>query len=611
MSDPPDAPPDSGLPEGVSLETASGVAVLRVSFDGDDERAEERARMAQAERDERAETTVLRHPETNVPVEIIGTAHVSALAARQTRELILRTKPDVVVLELDPRRLASMLRDAQLRTPARHLAETNVQTHLDALRVLYRGRTVQVIGGLAYAAVGAVLGSTPGAEFLAAIDAAKETGATVALGDADAAVTTSRLFARTKWRKALRRAADRSNRSHRSSPERERSENDAETDDAFFRRDETARLVAERRGPPLGDDAKKKSASKKKKTRAPVFVTFPDGSERPAPVPTPEAALRLMADAGCDARGAERGAWHLVMHADPDPEDLLAVRACAAKVVELVRSEAYLEKHGTFDGDEKEKEKTTNGTPTRGHVSYSGGWAMDQTLRADRDLVLAHSLYRSASGEISKNGAAPRRVVGVVGAAHVRGVKREWPEVRETRSVARFERALTLTPEECTLEGARARFGRDAVGWWDQPGYSETAAAAAAGLGVLGLSGFGARRAETTSVQNALASRVSSRLNRAAWFGVASVVGAGVIGTALTAHAMVELGRFAAKLERAAMAAEASGLAAPKKNELRSERWFETDALGRSVKNVFVDAVNVARPYETRGGRGVEDDVER
>ena len=599
MSDPPDAPPDSGLPEGISLETASGVAVLRVSFDGDDERArrdaEERARMARAERDERAETTVLRHPETNVPVEIIGTAHVSALAARQTRELILRTKPDVVVLELDPNRLASMLRDAQLRTPARHLAETNVQTHLDALRVLYRGRTVQVIGGLAYAAVGAVLGSTPGAEFLAAIDAAKETGATVALGDADANVTTKRLFARTKWRKALRRAADRSNRSNRSSPETARSESDAE------------------RAPPLGDDATKKN----KTTRAPVSVTFPDGSERPAPVATPEAAVRLMADAGCDARGAERGAWHLVMHADPDPEDLLAVRACAAKVVELVRSEAYLEKHGTFDGDvtctETETEKTTSGTPTEGRVSFSGGWAMDQTLRADRDLVLAHSLYRSASGAVSKNGdrVAPRRVVGVVGAAHVRGVKREWRTVREQSSVNRFDSALALTPEECTLEGARARFGRDAVGWWDQPGYSETAAAAAAGLGVLGLSGFGARRAETTSVQNAFATRVSSRLNRAAWFGVASVVGAGVVGTALTAHAMVELGRFAAKLERAAMAAEASGLAAPKKNELRSERWFETDALGRSVKNVFVDAVNVARPYDTRGGRWGEDDVER
>ena len=146
MSDPPEAPPDAGLPEGVSLETTSGVAVLRVSFDGDDERArrdaEEEARLAEAERDARAVTTVLRHPETNVPVEIIGTAHVSALAARQTRELILRTKPDVVVLELDPQRLASMLRDAQLRTPARHLAETNVETHLDALRVPVRGRGI-------------------------------------------------------------------------------------------------------------------------------------------------------------------------------------------------------------------------------------------------------------------------------------------------------------------------------------------------------------------------------------------------------------------------------------------------------------------------------------
>ena len=590
MSDPPDAPPDSGLPEGVSLETASGVAVLRVSFDGDDERArrdaEERARMARAERDERAETTVLRHPETNVPVEIIGTAHVSALAARQTRELILRTKPDVVVLELDPNRLASMLRDAQLRTPARHLAETNVQTHLDALRVLYRGRTVQVIGGLAYAAVGAVLGSTPGAEFLAAIDAAKETGATVALGDADANVTTKRLFARTKWRKALRRAADRSNRSNRSSPETARSESDAE------------------RAPPLGDDATKKN----KTTRAPVSVTFPDGSERPAPVATPEAAVRLMADAGCDARGAERGAWHLVMHADPDPEDLLAVRACAAKVVELVRSEAYLEKNGSFDGACK-RDAEENSSP-----SYSGGWAMDQTLRADRDLVLAHSLQRSAGGAATRGGAAPRRVVGVVGAAHVRGIRREWPAVPDARSVARLDGTLTPTPEECTLEGARRRHGRDALFWWDQPGFFETAALSA-GAGALALSGLQARRIQADrtktpdkNVSLSFASRVSSRVHRAAWFGVAAAVGAGLVGVAATTHAMVELGRFAAKLERAAMAAEASGAVAPKRNELRSERWFETDAFGNTAKRVFVDAVNVATPYRARGsGRGDEN----
>ena len=101
---------------------------------------------------------------------------------------------------------------------------------------------------------------------------------------------------------------------------------------------------------------------------------------------------------------------------------------------------------------------------------------------------------------------------------------------------------------------------------------------------------------------------MSSRVHRAAWFGVAAAVGAGLVGTAATTHAMVELGRFAAKLERAAMAAEASGAVAPKRNELRSERWFETDAFGNTTKRVFVDAVNVATPYRARGsGRGDEN----
>ena len=599
---PPEEPPDAGFPEGISLETTSGVSVLRVSFDGDDERArrdvEEQARMAE-ERNERAVTTVLRHPETNVPVEIIGTAHVSALAARQTRELILRTKPDVVVLELDPQRLASMLRDAQLRTPARHLAETNVETHLDALRVLVRGRGIQVIGGLAYAAVGAVLGSQPGAEFVAAIDAAKETGAAVALGDLDAKTTTARLFARTKWRAALRKAAERE-RHHETNNTHDGTSRDGDARAKGFKRIFSESESSERPNP----------------RRAPVSVTFPDGSERPAPAPTPEAALRLMRDAGCDARRAERGAWHLVMHADPDPADLLAVRECAAKVVELVRSEAYLEKNGSFDGASRDAEEKNffakDGLSSS--PSYSGGWAMDQTLRADRDLVLAHSLQRSAGGAATRGGAAPRRVVGVVGAAHVRGIQREWPAVPDARSGARLDGTLTPTPEECTLEGARRRHGRDALSWWDQPGFFETAALSA-GAGALALSGLQARRADRTKTQKhengvsvSFASRVSGRVHRAAWFGVAAAVGAGLVGTAATTHAMVELGRFAAKLERAAMAAEASGAVAPKRNELRSERWFETDAFGNTVKRVFVDAVNVATPYRARGsGRGDEN----
>ena len=290
-----------------------------------------------------------------------------------------------------------------------------------------------------------------------------------------------------------------------------------------------------------------------------------------------------------------------------------------------MRSEAYLEKNGSFDGaaddasrdaprDARAEETDAKEPRVFSSPSYSGGWAMDQTLRADRDLVLAHSLQRSAGGAATKGGAAPRRVVGVVGAAHVRGIQREWPAVPDARSGARLDGTLTPTPEECALEGARRRHGRDALSWWDQPGVFETAALSA-GAGALALSGLQARWADRTKthggVSLSFASRVSSRVHRAAWFGVAAAVGAGLVGTAATTHAMVELGRFAAKLERAAMAAEASGAVAPKRNELRSARWFETDAFGNTVKRVFVDAVNVARPYDTRGGRWGEDDVER
>ena len=318
---PPEEPPDAGLPEGISLETTSGVSVLRVSFDGDDERArrdvEEQARMAE-ERNERAVTTVLRHPETNVPVEIIGTAHVSALAARQTRELILRTKPDVVVLELDPQRLASMLRDAQLRTPARHLAETNVETHLDAA-VLVPGAGIQVIGDWRTLRR-AVLG--PAGRGVPRRDRRREgDGRRGGAGDLDA-----KPRPRACSRGQVARGAEESRRAREAS------------------RDEHAR---------------------RRRSRICHKRICPNPSEPAARAGFRDVPRRLgEAGAGADARrasidarrrmrrGAARGGRvALVMHADPDPADLLAVRECAAKVVELVRSEAYLEKNGSFDGD--------------------------------------------------------------------------------------------------------------------------------------------------------------------------------------------------------------------------------------------------------------------
>ena len=235
---------------------------------------------------------------------------------------------------------------------------------------------------------------------------------------------------------------------------------------------------------------------------------------------------------------------------------------------------------------------------------------MDQTLRFDRDLVLAHSLQRSAGGAATKSSAAPGG--GGRGGRRARARNTaQWSAVPDARSVARLDGTLTPTPEECTLEGARRRHGHDALSWWDQPGIFETAAFPP-GAGALALSELSAARG---SDENAKTRKRRFRIVREPRFWksaprgvvrVAAAVGAGLVGTAATTHAMVELGRFAAKLERAAMAASL-GAVAPKRNELRSERWFETDAFGNTVKRVFVDAVNVATPYRARGaGEGTK-----
>ena len=162
-------PPPPPLPDGVSFGTApGGVRVINIRFD-EDEWETRWAKVPHA---------TLRHPETRAAVTLIGTAHVSKAAAEETRELITRERPDVVVLELDPHRLNALVRDAHTAKPCKAAADRFVSTSL------FQSGPTRAIG-LAYSLVGALLGTTPGAEFLAAIDAAKEVGAEVVLGDLD------------------------------------------------------------------------------------------------------------------------------------------------------------------------------------------------------------------------------------------------------------------------------------------------------------------------------------------------------------------------------------------------------------------------------------------
>ena len=229
------------------------------------------------ERNERAVTTVLRHPETNVPVEIIGTAHVAR--SRRGRRASSSYAPSRTSS------CSSWTRRGwraccETRSCARRARHARGDQRGDAPRRAARagpGAGDPGHRGTGVRAVGAVLGSQPGAEFLAAIDAAKETGAAVALGDLDAKTTTARLFARTKWRAALRKAAER---------ERHHETNTHDGD---------ARAICHKRICP------NPSASGARRP-----VTFPDASERPAPAPTPEAAPGTI-DARRRMRRAPRG----------------------------------------------------------------------------------------------------------------------------------------------------------------------------------------------------------------------------------------------------------------------------------------------------------------
>ncbi len=116
---------------------------------------------------------------------IVGTAHVSQRSVDEVRDVIRTVVPDIVCVELDKTRHATLVNQSAFRD-------------LDVTKVVREGRTLYLLAHLALAAyqkrIGASLGVKPGAELLAAIDAARELGIPVALIDRDIAITLKRTW---------------------------------------------------------------------------------------------------------------------------------------------------------------------------------------------------------------------------------------------------------------------------------------------------------------------------------------------------------------------------------------------------------------------------------
>ncbi len=127
--------------------------------------------------------TTLEHAGTTYYV--VGTAHVSSRSVDEVRGVIETIKPDVVCVELDKGRYDALTKDSAFRD-------------LDIFKVVREGKTLYLLAHLALASyqkrIGASLGVKPGAELVAAVDAAKQHGIEYALIDRDIQITLKRTW---------------------------------------------------------------------------------------------------------------------------------------------------------------------------------------------------------------------------------------------------------------------------------------------------------------------------------------------------------------------------------------------------------------------------------
>jgi len=127
------------------------------------------------------------NPTTGEPHEvlIVGTAHVSEKSIREVTAAVETNKPDIVAVELCPARYRAL-------TGQEEAEEIKISDLLSGGKLYF----VLIQWFLAYVQkkIGSELGVKPGSEMLAAIEAAKKSGARVALVDRDVGITIQRFW---------------------------------------------------------------------------------------------------------------------------------------------------------------------------------------------------------------------------------------------------------------------------------------------------------------------------------------------------------------------------------------------------------------------------------
>ncbi len=123
-----------------------------------------------------------------MPLEIIGTSHISRDSVDKVTEAILKTKPDIVAIELDRGRLHALLNPKKEKPGFK-----------DIRRIGLKGFVFAKIAGWAEKKLGEYVGISPGQEMVTAAKLCQKNRINLVLIDQDIEITLKRLSKRISW----------------------------------------------------------------------------------------------------------------------------------------------------------------------------------------------------------------------------------------------------------------------------------------------------------------------------------------------------------------------------------------------------------------------------
>ncbi|KAI3438880.1 hypothetical protein D9Q98_001295 [Chlorella vulgaris] len=386
--------------------------------------------------------TLLKHP-SGSQVYIIGTAHVSRKAAEDVAALISRVSPVIVVLELDEQRQQKLIEQAQ-EGDKYGLNRLRKKSTWEIVRMGLSGEGLQYFMSAMYTVTGAVVGTMPGGEFLAALEAAQGVGAQVVLGDRDQNATLKRLSYYTRY---LTRQDSRSQADMRRL--RNMMDSSRKEDGGSGPRIDSPTSMDVGRQP---DFMQREPPPTRKEMEVEEEVRQSRGSEDPwgvGPGEDTEVGMRrrlleMMKQGGCPQPNKVLEAAQRIFRDGMDPSgsikptDILTVRECGNSIVDTFRLRAI---KGDSTWMQRLEQEQVAGAKGAAGMELSNT-AMRKVLVDERDLILARRLWEAGL----EAGSQP--VVGVVGAGHLKGIEHYWPEAGADATEATVQQYMQAPRED-------------------------------------------------------------------------------------------------------------------------------------------------------------------